>query len=396
MGEKIFIEDLLRTYKREDLISKNILIVDDDETNLLVLENILEDYKVSKANSASSALQIFQKEDIDLIIADHRMPEITGLEFLKKTIDIKKDVIRIIITAYPAIDLMMDAINRGEVFRFILKPYNPEEIKEAVCEGLERRIVERTIKKLIEELALKNEELENSYRELKSTQESLIHAEKLYVTGSFTSAVIHDLKNVIQDLLFLSEEIITRGEDEITRRAITASLESIQHFERSLKIINKFAKKEDIEIELEETDINSVINYALDIMKMNIDFRKRNVEVKIDEGIPSFKGNKKALGQVLVNLLRNAVDATEEYGKITIKGLKKVDGNITICVEDNGKGIPPQVFEKIWQPGLSFKGEGGTGFGLFISKKIVDSLNGKISCTSEVGKGSEFKIVLPI
>jgi CheY-like chemotaxis protein len=115
-----------------------ILIVDDEVGNLNALERTLKDkYNVLLATNGEDALAIMEQNNIALIVADHRMPNMTGVEFLEKTLKEHPDTIRIILTAYTDEKLLMDAINMGHVYSYVTKPWKPEEIKAVVREGIE-------------------------------------------------------------------------------------------------------------------------------------------------------------------------------------------------------------------------------------------------------------------
>jgi CheY-like chemotaxis protein len=118
--------------------SYNILIVDDEVNNLRALERTFRDeYNVFSATNGEDALSIMQQNNIALIIADHDMPGMTGVEFLERTWQKCPDTIRILLTEYSNEKLLMDAINMGHVYGYITKPWEPEEIKGIIRGGLE-------------------------------------------------------------------------------------------------------------------------------------------------------------------------------------------------------------------------------------------------------------------
>jgi CheY-like chemotaxis protein len=107
----------------------NILLVDDEEPNLNALERTLRrEYNVFSATNGRDALAIMEENDIYFIIADQRMPGMTGVEFLERTLENYPNTIRTILTAYTDEQLLMDAINRVHVHRYIKKPWKPEDI----------------------------------------------------------------------------------------------------------------------------------------------------------------------------------------------------------------------------------------------------------------------------
>ena len=98
-----------------------------------------------------------------------------------------------------------------------------------------------------------------------------------------------------------------------------------------------------------------------------------------------------------MNLLVNAIDSIESNGKILIKTYATEDDKVFIKISDSGSGIKPEVISKIFDPGFTTKGVGvGTGLGLSIVFNIIQKHKGKISVKSEVGKGTEFSIELPV
>ena len=114
--------------------------------------------------------------------------------------------------------------------------------------------------------------------------------------------------------------------------------------------------------------------------------------------IPKVNCSPSQVNQVFLNLITNAAQATpEQGGAITVKTMLRDPGHVAVDVIDNGHGIPDDILKKIFDPFFTTKEAGkGTGLGLAVSYKIVESHGGKIEVASEVGKGSRFTVVLPI
>jgi CheY-like chemotaxis protein len=135
-------EDIRKVKK---LDAHNVLIVDDEVANLNALERTLRplkrffetDYNVFSATNGEDAWSILEENEIAFIIADQRMPGMTGVELLEKTLDKYPDIIRMILTAYTDEKLLLDAINRVHVHGYINKPWEPQEIIDIVRQGLE-------------------------------------------------------------------------------------------------------------------------------------------------------------------------------------------------------------------------------------------------------------------
>jgi response regulator RpfG family c-di-GMP phosphodiesterase len=138
-----------------------LLIVDDDPLNLDALTRVLRhEYDLVRAESADGALQVLREEGrhVDLILADKSMPGRSGVELLEEAKGLSP-AMRIVLTAYPDASDLMEAINRGEVYRYVTKPWNPEELKIIVAHALEHYQLGRDNAELIAELKRKNAEL---------------------------------------------------------------------------------------------------------------------------------------------------------------------------------------------------------------------------------------------
>jgi DNA-binding NtrC family response regulator len=115
-----------------------ILIVDDETANLRALERLFrDDYDVLTAGSGADALQLLRQHDIALLITDQRMPGMTGIDLLKNTVPLRPRMVRIILTGYTDVDTLVEAINCGEVYKYVNKPWNNEELRLLVARALE-------------------------------------------------------------------------------------------------------------------------------------------------------------------------------------------------------------------------------------------------------------------
>ena len=115
-----------------------ILIVDDEPDNLALLYRTLRGkYEIAKSTSPVLALQMMKAEHFNCVLSDHKMPEMDGVEFLKRSHEISPDTMRILVTAYTDAGILIDAINYAKIYRYIKKPYNPEELILVVQGALE-------------------------------------------------------------------------------------------------------------------------------------------------------------------------------------------------------------------------------------------------------------------
>src|SRR3989442_15504180 len=174
-----------------------VLLVDDERPNLLVLRGFLESgYTVYEADSGRQALEVADKSEIDVVIADQRMPEMTGVEMLEELRSRKPDVAGIVLTGFTDPPALISAINRARVFRFLKKPWQPDDILEAVRQASEHVYQTRAIQPLVALLAKRTDELDASLVQIRRTQSHLLHLERLGTMGKLAAGVLDTLRKL--------------------------------------------------------------------------------------------------------------------------------------------------------------------------------------------------------
>ena len=171
----------------------NVLVLDDEQNILESLQRLFfkEDFGIFTTTNYREALDVLGKEKIKLVLSDQRMAEITGVEFLKQVKAKYPDIIRVLITGHADIQAAEDAINVGEVYRFINKPWNSEELKGGVRQAINHYDLVIENRNLFEATKAKNEELEILNRKLKNMYE---------VQKEFTSTVSHELRTPLASI----------------------------------------------------------------------------------------------------------------------------------------------------------------------------------------------------
>lgn len=141
--------------------SISVLYVDDEQNNLSSFKAAFRrDFNVFTAISGQEGLEVVRNNDIHIIITDQRMPSMTGVEFLQKVIPIAPGPMRILLTGYSDINAVVDAINKGEVYRYLTKPWDNEFLKTTIRQAYEVYSLRKENERLIEELRRANEQLE--------------------------------------------------------------------------------------------------------------------------------------------------------------------------------------------------------------------------------------------
>ena len=138
-----------------------ILYLDDEENNLQAFKaTFRRDYKIFLAISAMEGEEILAKEEVDLIITDQRMPEKTGVEFLQKIIPTYRNPIRILLTGYTDIQAVIDAINKGQIYHYLTKPWEEDYLRTVIKNAFEVYSLRKENEKLTNALIKDNEQLE--------------------------------------------------------------------------------------------------------------------------------------------------------------------------------------------------------------------------------------------
>ena len=165
--------------------TRSILYVDDEEDNLTVFRSTFRrEFNIHLARSGAEGMEILKNNEVQLIITDQRMPEMTGIQFLESVIPDYPDCIRMILTGFSDVEAIIEAINKGRVYRYITKPWNKDELRLTINNAFENFELKKKNKNLIEELKETNEQLEQKV--IDRTQK--IEAQKNEITDSIRYA----------------------------------------------------------------------------------------------------------------------------------------------------------------------------------------------------------------
>ncbi len=375
----------------------SILYVDDEEINLRGFEMILEDqYKIYTATSGKKALELLhQHDDIKLIITDQRMPEMKGVEFLVQAQHILPESIRVILTGYSDINVIIEAVNDCNIFRYLSKPWKENEMSEAIRNALETYQLREDNKNLCVQLKSINESLEETVKE--RTQHLVeLNEEK----NRLINVVSHDLRAPLNNimglasLLKMSEYALNEAATDVVAKVSESAIRLSHMIRRILDVGAIESKKINLQIEkvnlvdsLKKVSANFQIAAKEKRISLHHEFSGDCVCAQID---PNF------FIEVMENLVSNALKFSQFDKRITLKVLKN-DHHVQAIVKDEGPGISKQDQLKLFQnfQTLSARptaGELSTGLGLSICKKYVEAMNGRIFCKSEIGNGAEFVV----
>lgn len=390
------IQDLVSKYGVENILTRNILIVDDEAPNLDVLEAVLGmDYLVSTAVSGESALEIISKKHIDVIITDQRMPGMTGVDLLERVKLNYRDVAGIVLTGYSDSSAIMDAINRASVFWFLTKPWDSDELMTVVGQAMDHVFQRRSIVRLVDILDVRNEELTHALSEIHSAQQKMLHMERLGTMGRLTAGVTHDLRNFLVGLTFLEEDFENHKVEDELKESLQVGIAGVRNLMSTLETMNQFARSEDVGIKKKPLKPADVIRDVVTVLRMDMEFRRRDVHTDVAADVPNVVADRRKLTQVMVNLVRNAVQATQPGQRVLMAVEKTEEGGVRFVVEDDGTGIPDELQSSMFDPFVSSKGDGGMGMGLYMARLVLNSHGGSIRYLTGKSGGARFEASLP-
>lgn len=186
-----------------------LLLVDDEVANLKKLQRtFVEGYGVHIAQSGEEALEILRHTSIDAIITDQKMPNMTGIEFLEESQKRFPDLVRIVLTGFTEVDDLIAAINTGRVHKYITKPWEPEDLRIAVREALEKMELRKEVERLAAELKSANERLRTENIILRQEVENAVHPHRI-IHGS---AEMSDILNLLQKVKGTETTVLIQGE----------------------------------------------------------------------------------------------------------------------------------------------------------------------------------------
>jgi signal transduction histidine kinase len=241
-------------------------------------------------------------------------------------------------------------------------------------------------------------ELQARLRELQQTQDQLIQADKLKALGTLLSGVAHELNNPLSTILMSAQLLRTNQTLPDAARARADAIES--ECDRASRIIREllaFARRRPPE--RRRVDVNEVVRDTLQLHGPDLALKHVRVATALDPALPKISADPYQLQQVLLNLFTNAVQAMSARGNdgvLTVRTAAR-DAGVTIVVEDNGPGIPPEHLRQVFDPFFTTKPVGeGTGLGLSLCIGIVEAHDGRMTVANVPASGARFTIELPI
>jgi PAS domain S-box-containing protein len=243
-----------------------------------------------------------------------------------------------------------------------------------------------------EELAKKVKETEQAYSYLRESQEKLIEAGKFAALGQMAATVAHEIRTPLVAIGgFVNLMLKNHSRNDTEYEHLNIVRDEALRLEDVLNRLLFYARPSTPV--LEKNDIHIFLHSVLSFLDAEIKHNRIDLITNFSNDIPEFLFDRNLLRQVIINVLQNSIQSMENGGKIYLETELR-DAYVRITVNDTGEGIPADQIKKIFEPFFSTK-HAGTGLGLHVTKRILESLNGSIEITSEFGKGTTVQIFLP-
>ena len=363
----------------------NVLFLDDEHSVLDIIrhEFAQEPYGVFLTTSPDQAMEILCKEKIKVVISDQVMPKIEGVKFLQDVKQVNPDIVRILLTAHADFSAAEEAINIGEVYRVISKPWKSTDLLSTIRRAMER--YDLTVK------------AEQANEKLKAMYE---------VQREFTSTVSHELRTPLASIKTAIDLVVKKTLGKINpeqEEVLGRAKKNVDRLKRLIDDILDLTKMESGKLKMSfmKNDIHQAVREVIEAQKDFAQSRGLYLKMALDNNVPFITFDSDRIMQVLNNLVGNAIKFTKQGG-ITIKTTNQFEEDyILISVIDTGKGISEENLTKLFQKFHQIESaeeneEGGTGLGLAISKEIVALHGGKIWVESKLDKGTTFQFTIPI
>ena len=345
-----------------------LLCLDDEPSNLDALERIFrKKYTVLKAVTPEEAFQFLDQYPVlPVIISDQRMPLITGVEFLEKSIATHPDTVRILLTGYTDIESVIGAVNKGQIYRYLTKPWDPVDLTSTVDQAAEKYLLKNELKE-------KNIHLEKALSELQSLDKA---------KNQFMILINHELKTPLTTILSfagLLKETILSDEQKLFTDRIIKSSDKLKSIVEDVLLIVKG------EVGLINRKIDRVLptsllkNIPADI---TASLASKSQTIRLMTTLENFEVDPVLTQMALNRALHNATKFGTAKSEILVKIDQQSTGRPCIAVENQGPSISAAVIEKMTKPFMLDENimnhSIGMGLGLTICQTLMKAQGGQL------------------
>jgi signal transduction histidine kinase len=359
-------------------MSKRVLVVDDDPDIRSVLEDRLSahGYEVVSAADGSAALTALDHGTFDLVLLDVELPGTKGLSILSHIHHTWSHLPVIMMTGHGSISLAVQAMKEGAA-DFMTKPLDLYQLDLLIPKALERKELSDEVAKLLGEIS----------HELKNLLQPMVCGTDLL--ESEISDMVKRLRSV--------EDIKAEASHQLCREVVEMLRNTTRRMQQRTKGIADYVNLLKTPVTLAPCRLEKTAEQVISTLSRVAQAKGVQLRQEGFQQLPQIVADEGRLFILFYNLVNNAIAEVPRGGWVCMRGQAgKPAGTVEVAVEDNGRGMPPEVRESLFTAqGISRK-PGGTGLGLKIVKEIVADHGGHITVESTEGKGTAFHICLPM
>ena len=380
-----------------------LLIVDDEVDVLESLRHLFHRaYRVLTASSGEQAVALIGENDIHLILSDQRMPGMTGDVFLSQARRLQPDAIRMLFTGYADIQAVINAVNEGHIFRYILKPWDAGELEGVIRQAAEQYELLAERKRLIAELQEANGRLQAANAELALAGQ---------LKSAFMEVASHEFNTPITLVLGLSELLRLMNPDrhEQERAIVERISQSARQLAKLVTSTLTVMRADDFQrtLQVAPVELAPLLHRAVDQLLPFVQTRGLRLVDAVSDGLGVFEVDADKVDAAVVNLLTNAIKFTPDGNEIRLEARLAGPDLAEIVVIDSGIGLDEKSLGQLFRPFFTqFEAsrhssgdfgfnKRGLGLGLSIVKQFVEMHGGRVVAESTLGVGTRFTIDLP-
>jgi signal transduction histidine kinase len=398
-----------------------VLAVEDDPLYADLVRHLLRrdrvaSYELRCARTLAEALTALQTEVIDVVLADLHLPDSGGMATIGALLAAASGAPIVVLTGVDDDSIGTEAVRRGAQ-DYLVK----QEVRGGILGRVLRYAIDRQAAEAREQR--RASDLAAAYGELEKTQRMLLQSERMSAIGQMAGGIAQEVRNplaVVSQSIEYLDRTLFRGDaaasaDAEAARRLDSMRDAISHADAIIQELLEFSRPH--KPQLERTDVEKLARRAAELA--SVQRNGQGVEVRVESESPglSLVTDRRQLSQVLLNLLSNAVHASDGGSTVTVRlrisrpaesaggdhvvraGVSAIDSRASafVCeVVDSGRGIPSDLLPQIFEPFFTTKPAGeGAGLGLAVSRRMIEMLGGYIEISSRLGRGTTARVVLP-
>jgi len=420
----------------DDANEKPTILICEDNAGMrrLLCDLLSKEFCVRAAEDGREGLEQVRQWKPDLVLTDVMMPEMSGIELCQ---EIKQGhdtagIPVVLVTSKAEREMKIAGLETG-ADDYVTKPFHSRELLARVRSLVRLRRLQEELADQNRALQETNEELASAMQELKQAEAQLVRGERLAAVGELAAGLAHEVNNPVNFAKVAAEAMVNhvreirdminevrgaaqgarRGSDgetpRIARPIDDHRLDLLTHgLEELAGIVNEGLERTGRLVgDLRDlaapwsgpyagVDVPRIVESALQLMRYRLQSAGISTTVR-GSPVPLVMGEARALGQVFLNILKNAAEALEPSGGSVQVDIREEGGGVVVGFQDDGPGIDPVVVGRLFEPFFSTKPAGkGTGLGLSISRQMIEKHGGRILVSSEPGQGARFTVWLPL